>query len=133
MAGQSEVFKPESKKRKQEREFKVYINEDEMERIRQWVELRPDIETGGDLFGLWIDQHTAVVQFVLGPGESCYRTHTSFFQDVSYLKNSGSYLTEKHGLCNIGQWHSHHKIPLFEPSVGDNNTVWSNMPKLGTS
>ena len=46
MAGQSEVFKPKSKKRKQEREFKVYINEDEMERIRQWVELRPDIETG---------------------------------------------------------------------------------------
>jgi hypothetical protein len=31
----------------------------------------------------------------------------------------------------VGQWHSHHKINLFKPSVGDENTVWSNMPNLG--
>ena len=72
-----------------------------------------------------------MVQFVLGPGKDCRRTTTSFFQDISYLQDAGSYFTKQHGLCNIGQWHSHHKIPLFEPSAGDHNTVWNNMPTLG--
>ena len=60
--------------------------------------------------------------------------HCLFFtslQDVDYLREAGAYLTEKHGLCNIGQWHSHHRINLFKPSAGDDNTVWSNMPNLG--
>ena len=46
MSGQFEGFKPRTKKRKREREFTVYINEDEMERIQEWVKLKPDIETG---------------------------------------------------------------------------------------
>ena len=50
---------------------------------------------------------------------------------MDYLREAGTYLTKHHGLCNVGQWHSHHKINLFKPSVGDENTVWSNMPNLG--
>ena len=50
---------------------------------------------------------------------------------MDYLHEAGTYLTKHHGLCNVGQWHSHHKINLFKPSVGDENTVWSNMPNLG--
>ena len=38
---------------------------------------------------------------------------------------------EQHGLCNIGQWHSHHRLSLTRPSGGDENTVWGNMPSLG--
>ncbi len=60
--------------------FKVYINEGERDQIYNWVWKYTDIETGGDLFGLWIDDQTAVVQFVLGPGKRSYRTTTSFFQ-----------------------------------------------------
>jgi hypothetical protein len=52
-------------------------------------------------------------------------------KDLDYLREAGTYLTKDHGLCNVGQWHSHHKINLFKPSVGDENTVWSNMPNLG--
>ena len=111
--------------------FEVYINEGEMYQIQEWVLKYKNIETGGDLFGLWLDDHTAVVQFVLGPGKNCRRTTTSFFQDVQYLQEAGSYLTDKHGLCNIGQWHSHHRINLSKPSHGDENTVWGNMPVLG--
>ena len=111
--------------------FEVYINEGEMYQIQEWVLKHKDIETGGDLFGLWLDDHTAVVQFVLGPGKKCRRTTTSFFQDVEYLQEAGSYLTDKHGLCNIGQWHSHHRLSLSKPSHGDENTVWGNMPVLG--
>ncbi len=49
MSALIEGFKPKTKRRKQESqesEFKVYINEGEMERILEWVKLKPDIETG---------------------------------------------------------------------------------------
>ena len=114
-------------------QFKVIIDEGEMYQIEKWVLKRDNIETGGDLFGLWIDEHTAVVQFVLGPGEGCRRTTASFYQDVDYLEKAGKYVTKYHGLCNIGQWHSHHRLGLCRPSGGDENTVWGNMPNLGLS
>lgn len=60
--------------------FVVYINVGEWLQIRNWVIKHDDIETGGDLFGLWLDNQTAVIQFVLGPGEKCRRTTTSFNQ-----------------------------------------------------
>ncbi|CAB4001906.1 Hypothetical predicted protein, partial [Paramuricea clavata] len=111
--------------------FTVHMNDGEKHQIEKWVERYPNIETGGDLFGAWIDDRTAVVQFVLGPGRHCRRTGVSFFQDIDYLREAGSYLTQKQGLCNIGQWHSHHRLGLTRPSGGDENTVWGNMPNLG--
>ena len=110
--------------------FTVYIYKSEFNKIKEWVLRHKDIETGGDLFGLWVDAHTAVVQFALGPGKNSRRTKTSFYQDVDYLGMAGGYLTGKHGLCNIGQWHSHHQLSLNQPSTGDENTVWGNMPGL---
>ncbi|XP_065838127.1 uncharacterized protein [Oscarella lobularis] len=111
--------------------FKVLIHNGELAQIRQWVLRHQDVETGGDLFGLWATENTAVVQFVLGPGRGSGRTSVSFFQSPGYLKNAGTMLTETHGLCHIGEWHSHHRIGLAEPSEGDQNTVSSNMPQYG--
>lgn len=111
--------------------FTVCMNEGEKYQIEEWVKQYPRIETGGDLFGAWIDDRTAVVQFVLGPGKDCRRTSVSFYQSIEYLRNAGGYLTKHHGLCNIGQWHSHHQLGLKRPSGGDENTVWGNMPSLG--
>ena len=35
----------------------------------KWLVLqRQNIETGGDLFGLWQSKHVAIVQLILGPG-----------------------------------------------------------------
>ena len=116
--------------KKPSRDFKIFINEGEMGQIKKWTLMKDEIETGGDLFGLWIDKHTAVVQFVLGPGQCCKRTPVSFFQDTKYLESAGTFLTKNHGLCNIGQWHSHHRLSLNTPSGGDKNTVWGNMPEL---
>ena len=107
--------------------LKVYIYKSEFNKIREWVLHYKNIETGGDLFGLWVDAHTAVVQC---SGKKSRRGKTSFFQDVDYLGMAGGYLTGKHGLCNIGQWHSHHQLSLNQPSTGDENTVWGNMPGL---
>lgn len=109
----------------------MYIYKDDLEDIKDWVMQKGDIETGGDLFGLWWDKHNVVVQFVLGPGKNVRRTATSFYQDTEYLHIVGDYITRKQGLCNLGQWHSHHTLNLPRPSTGDENTVWSNMPCLG--
>ena len=128
--GRAEIDEDECKKSEEDK-FRVFIYEDELRNIREWVLEKDNIETGGDLFGLWIDQHTAVVQLVLGPGKDCRRTKTSFYQDLDYLQQCGEAITEGHGLCNIGQWHSHHRLSLNEPSSGDEDTVWGNMPGLG--
>ena len=98
----------------------------------EWlVQQKQHIETGGDLFGVWQNELTAVVQFVLGPGKKCRRTTSSFFQDTGYLQNAGDYLTSNQGICNIGEWHSHHRLGLAYPSTGDQNTVWRHMPECG--
>ena len=107
--------------------FKVFMYESELKFLKWLVMQKPYIETGGDLFGLWQDKDTAVVQFILGPGQNCSRTTTSFHQDVEYLANGGQYLTTHEGLCNIGEWHSHHSIGLRGPSGGDKDTVWKNL------
>ncbi|XP_031572853.1 uncharacterized protein LOC116306870 [Actinia tenebrosa] len=113
--------------------FKLLIYESEYREIQAWTLKHQDRETGGDLFGLWADDCTAVVQLVLGPGEHCRRTSTSFYQDLDYLKRMGDVLTSEEGLCHIGEWHSHHTLSLMETSEGDERTIWSNMDRYGLS
>ena len=109
----------------------IYANE--YKQICAWVLKHQNLETGGDLFGLWSDVDSAVIQLVLGPGKNCQRATHSFYQDVAYLAEVGSNLTGKEGVCHIGEWHSHHTIGLKRPSGGDERTVWTNMPKYGLS
>ena len=104
------------------------IYEEDYKELCAYVLRKPNIETGGDLFGLWADEYTAVIQLALGPGAGCKRTSVSFYQDVRYLEEVGSYLTQHEGVCHIGEWHSHHQLGLARPSGGDENTVWNNMP-----
>ena len=117
-----------SKSSESSRNFNVIIYEEDYKQLCAWVLKKPNIETGGDLFGLWSDKRTAVIQLVLGPGQGCSRTSVSFYQDVNYLQRVGSYLTQNEGVCHIGEWHSHHQLGLAQPSGGDENTVWNNMP-----
>jgi len=111
------------------REFTVAIYANEYKQICAWVLKHQSLETGGDLFGLWSDDHSAVIQLVLGPGRNCRRAAHSFYQDVAYLEKVGSNLTSEEGVCHIGEWHSHHRIGLKQPSGGDERTVWTNMPQ----
>lgn len=111
-----------------QRNFEVMIYEEDYKQLCAWVLKKTNIETGGDLFGLWADKHTAVIQFVVGPGQECRRSAHSFYQDISYLEKIGSHMTQHEGLCHIGEWHSHHQLGLARPSGGDENTVWNNMP-----
>ena len=111
--------------------FKVVIYANEYRQICAWVLQHGYLETGGDLFGLWKDDHTAVIQLVLGPGKNCRRASASFYQDVHYLEKAGSQLIKQEGVCHIGEWHSHHKLGLKQPKGGDRETVWRNMPTYG--
>eukprot|EP00118_Oscarella_pearsei_P025072 m.307438 g.307438 ORF g.307438 m.307438 type:complete len:259 (+) comp42289_c0_seq1:82-858(+) len=112
--------------------FKVVMYQSELQKMMNWVLESPKQETGGDLFGLWVaEEDTAVIQFVLGRGENSKATEVSFHQDVKFLKSAGEFLTNKHGLCHIGEWHSHHKMNMPDPSQGDVNTIVHNLPNLG--
>jgi hypothetical protein len=113
------------------RPYTVHIYEDEASSISMWTLQYPNIETGGDIFGLWLNESEVVIQAVLGPGQNCRRTTTSFFQDEQYLSRVGGLLTNSQGLCNIGSWHSHHTMNLPEPSRGDKDTVWRHLPTPG--
>ena len=111
--------------------YMVHIYESEATLISRWTLEYLNIETGGDLFGLWLNANEIVIQAAIGPGEKCHRTATSFFQDEKYLSKVGQSLTQDQGLCNVGSWHSHHTMNLPDPSRGDKDTVWKHLPTPG--
>ena len=110
-------------------DFKVFMFEEDIERMEKYVRAYPHLETGGDLFGLWTSNGDAVIHVVLGPGKNCKRTGTSFYQDIPYLQRNGNLLTQNYLLCHIGAWHSHHQLRLFQPSQGDSTTVIRHYPR----
>ena len=110
-------------------DLKVYMFEEDIAMVQNLVLRYPDLETGGDLFGLWTTEGDAVLHIVLGPGKNCSRTDVSFNQDIPYLQRNGELLTENYMLGHIGEWHSHHQLRLFKPSHGDSSTVIRHFPR----
>ena len=47
------------------------------------------------------------------------------------MAHLGGLLFQGAGLQHIGEWHSHHRLGLAEPSHGDLRTVWSGMEEPG--
>ena len=86
------------------------------------------IETGGNLFGLWTTSGSAIIHVMLGPGQNCKRTSTSFHQDLNYMERVGRFVNDNYMLCHIGEWHSHHNLSLSKPSAGDESTIRRNFP-----
>lgn len=113
-------------------DLKVYMFEEDIAMVQNLVLRYPDLETGGDLFGLWTTEGDAVLHIVLGPGKNCSRTNVSFNQDIPYLQRNGELLTENYMLGHIGEWHSHHQLRLFKPSQGDSSTVIRHFPRGAT-
>ena len=84
-----------------------------------------DIETGGQLFGYWTAENIPVVLYAIGPGPTANHQTAFFNQDIDYLKKVGKPLIENFGLQHIGEWHSHHKLGLAQPSSHDAYTMSS--------
>ena len=99
----------------------IYMNE--LEYVLRCILERPDIETGGELFGFWKDDGTPVVTYAIGPGPKANHEYAFFNQDMDYLSCVGAVLTRKFGLEHIGEWHSHHQLGLVRPSRHDAATI----------
>jgi len=84
-----------------------------------------DIETGGQLFGYWTAENIPVVLYAIGPGPKANHQTAFFNQDIDYLMRVGKPLIEDFGLQHIGEWHSHHKLGLAQPSSHDAHTMSS--------
>lgn len=102
---------------------KIIIYESELDAIAQQAALYPDLETGGDLFGLWTNTGNPVIQYVLGAGPEAQRYETAFYQDRAFLETYGGAINAQHALQHLGEWHSHHHLDLRHPSPGDIQTV----------
>ncbi len=76
------------------------------------------LETGGELFGLWTHAGEPVIFVATGPGKNARHHGTSFYQDAEFLE-ACHHEAHGHGLVHLGAWHSHHHIGLAQPSGGD--------------
>lgn len=112
-----------------EEPINVHLFEHDDNRMKDLVLRHPAKETGGNLFGLWTDNGEPVLHIVLGPAIGCTRTEVSFYQSIPYLERVGGIVTRDYQLCHIGEWHSHHRLRLSEPSSGDSSTIIRNFPR----
>ncbi len=80
-----------------------------------------DVETGGDLFGIW--QEIPIIYLATRAGPKAIRNNTHFRLDVDYLIKLSTELSKEWGLRYFGDWHSHHKLGLHSPSSGDQNRI----------
>ena len=114
------------------RKFTVFIRANDIKRIFSWVMKHPNLETGGDVFGLWEKSHNSLenilhIHYIIGPGQLCRRTTFSFHQDVRYASQMEDYFHRNHGMELVALWHSH-QSGLDRPSADDKKMVWETMP-----
>ena len=106
----------------------VVLFRDDYDRVAKWVLTYPDRETGGQMFGLWTQDRNPYINIIIGPGQNCSHGTHSFHQDIDYLKHVGTFLNTEFMMCHIGEWHSHHRLRLRQPSSGDLNSIWKHFP-----
>jgi hypothetical protein len=79
------------------------------------------VETGGDLFGRWQASPTVFLATKAGP--NAQRDNAHFRLDVDYLRQLSEPLAADWALRYFGDWHSHHRLGLSEPSSGDRRRI----------
>lgn len=103
----------------------------DLDRIAAEVLVHRNQETGGSLFGAWSHTGQPLIYAVSGPGPGARHGVASFFPSPDHMERLGGLLFSRAGLQHIGEWHSHHRLGLAEPSGGDIHTVWSGMQEHG--
>jgi hypothetical protein len=79
------------------------------------------VETGGDLFGRWLDKPIIFLATKAGP--KAQRDNAHFRLDVDYLRDISGPLALQWALRYFGDWHSHHRLGLEAPSSGDRRRI----------
>lgn len=80
-----------------------------------------EVETGGDLFGIWGD--IPIIYLATKPGPKAIRDKAHFGLDIDYLIKISNELSSEWGMRYFGDWHSHHKLGLDSPSSGDSDRI----------
>ena len=111
----------------------LHVFQSELERIGGWTSVHQRVETGGSLYGYWTHSGAPVVALSTGPGAGARHEVAAFYQDVAFMSATQASVWEGYALQHLGEWHSHHRIGLAEPSAGDIATVWSGMASRGWS
>lgn len=106
---------------------KIIIYQSELDYLSKCILESPQIETGGNLFGLWTPFGIPLIHYVVGPGPNAIHNPTHFRQDYKFLDRNADLLVEEHALHHIGSWHSHHSLGLAQPSSGDSESTLSGM------
>jgi hypothetical protein len=89
---------------------------DQLDLIAAEVLRHPQRETGGSLFGHATRSGNVLAYRATGPGLRAEHGRESFYPDPAFMQRSGRALQP---LEHVGEWHSHHRIGLREPSPGD--------------
>ncbi len=80
-----------------------------------------EVETGGDLFGIWGD--IPIIYLATKAGPKAIRDNAHFRLDIDYLIKISTELSSEWGMRYFGDWHSHHKLGLDSPSSGDSDRI----------
>lgn len=112
---------------------KVIIYQSELDYLSKCILESPNIETGGNIFGLYTPFGIPMIYYVVGPGPNAIHNVTHFRQDFHFLEKNADFLVEKHALHHIGSWHSHHSLGLTQPSQGDSVSTIEGMRECGLS
>lgn len=94
------------------------LYESELNAIQRHVLCYPNLETGGSLYGWYSETGLPVIAIATGPGQNARHDSTRFHADEAYSMAVGNQMAA-HGLQHLGEWHSHHKISLSQPSAID--------------
>ncbi len=92
---------------------------EELASLYQLIAESEDVETGGELLGLWSHQGSPTIMLVTGPDDDATRTKTHFLQPPDIHMMIERYMWDRFGLQVLGIWHSHHRLGLTELSDGD--------------
>ena len=72
---------------------------------------------------LWALADSPVVFLATKAGPNAQRSNAHFGLDVEYLRQLSEPLATQWALRYFGDWHSHHRLGLLEPSSGDRRRI----------
>jgi hypothetical protein len=78
-----------------------------------------EIETGGELYGLFTHAGRPVIMLATPPGTNAIHQVAHFRQCNDFFKHVNTLLIDEYGLQYIGNFHSHHELGINGLSPGD--------------
>lgn len=105
------------------REPRILLYESEATRIAKYARSSVGLEIGGDLLGFYEPGGSPLVFIASGPGPAAQRDATHFRQDPEFQTTVFNKVASRFRMFYVGDWHSHHKLGLSEPSGSDDAKI----------